>query len=530
MWRGPESIYQFKFNHIQVTSIRKLLLKLSLSSSLDVLEFDYKLLRLSCDAIVPSLTYLFNMSLQTGCVPTDWKYARVTPIYKGKGEHSDTSNFRPISVLSHIAKILEKEVQCQLVSYLIEHDFITLDQSAYRKFHSTSTCLHTSIDEWLQNIEDKLYTGVCFLDISKCFDTINHLILLDKLSKYGVKSIENLWFKSYLSDRFQIVKYNNKVSQALPINIGVPQGSTLGPLLFMLFVNDLPLHVHNGRCSMFADDTIIYCNDDSIDSLTFKLNACLQHVNQWYKANKLVLNISKSNSMIINSHISADDRDKFKIILDHKDINYVTHVKHLGIILDEELKFNYHVNELIKKISGKLAWLSRLRCIVPYNILELVYKTYILPLFDYACSVWGCTNMNINSLQRLQNRAARIITGNFDIINTRGIDLVKALKWQTINNRVEYFLNVLMYNCIHGTAPAYLCNSVVMSCETHDRSTRSGDTMSVAIPFRKSNVMEKSFIYRASVAWNKLPQKVQNSTSLPCFKVNLKKYYQTQNL
>ena len=430
----------------------------------------------------------------------------------------DPCNFRPISVLCHVSKIFEKVVQCQLVTFLVKHDFITLDQYAYRKFHSTTSCLHNTIDEWLQNIDDRLCTGICFLDISKCFDTIDHNILVSKMEKYGIRANELKWFKSYLRNRTQSVKHNNKLSKPMNVNIGVPQGSTLGPLLFTLFVNDLPIYISNGRCSMFADDTIVYCNDSNIANLNDKMNESLHEIYKWYSANRLVLNVSKSNSMLITPSNGFDDRNDFQMYLNGNPVKNVNYTKYLGVYIDDQLKFDYHVNELSKNISKKLAWLTRLRHIVPNNVLRLTYNTFIMPLFDYACSVWGCSRNNIYYIQRLQNRAARIICGNFDIVNTRGIDLVSSLGWQTIEQRINYFLGVTMYNCIHGTAPMYLCNSVVMACECNDRYTRLNDTMQVQVPCFKTDAFKRSFIYRSSVVWNNLPDHVQNANSLHQFK------------
>lgn len=520
--KGPDSIYDFNFVTINSATISKLLMTLNPNSSLDILDFDSKLLRLCANNICEPLTIIFNLSITTGVVPSDWKYSRVTPVYKGKGETTDSSNFRPISVLGHIAKIIEKEIQCQLVKYLVNHDFITLDQSAYREFHSTSTCLHNTIDEWLQNMDDKLYTGICFLDISKCFDTIDHNILLMKLQKYGVRNIELKFFASYLSGRTQSVKHKNVLSDPLNVDIGVPQGSTLGPLLFTLFVNDLPMYVKNGRCSMFADDTIIYCNEKIIDNLNDSFNSTLQGVIDWYKANRLVLNVSKSCSMIISPTSTDNNAVKFNPIIDGNQIDQVNCTKYLGVYIDNKLNFDVHINELTKNLSRKLAWLSRLRKIVPIDILKLCYTTYVMPIFDYACSVWGCTPSNINTIQRLQNRAARIITGNFDIVNIRGIDLVRELKWQTIEERINYFLNVLMYNCVYGQAPNNLCNSIVMACEANERNTRINETLQVNVPYCRTNTFKKSFIYRGSISWNKLPNSYHDSHSVASFKSKLK--------
>ena len=527
LWKGLDSIYDFKFNQIVSETIRKCLLTLSQNSSLDVLDFDSRLLRLSAFYIAESLTTIFNLSINTSIVPSDWKYARVTPMYKGKGDISNPSNFRPISVIGHISKIFEKEIQVQLITYLISKDFITLDQSAYRKFHSTTTCLHNTIDEWLQNMDDKLLTGICFLDISKCFDTIDHFILIDKLRRYGIRNIELEWFKSYITNRFQSVKHKNVLSKPLHVNMGVPQGSTLGPLLFTLFVNDFPMHINNGTCSMFADDTVVYCSDSNVTKLNDSVNDMLHNVNEWYKSNRLALNVNKSSAMIITPTVSKINSNMFQPVLDGDIISTVNSTKYLGIYIDDNLKFNLHVNELTKNLNRKLAWLSRLRKIVPLNVLNLCYNTYIMPLFDYTCTVWGCTPSNIKSIQRLQNRAARIMCGDFDIINTRGIDLVKQLGWQTIEERINYFLGVLMYNCIYGNAPINLCNSIVMACEANDRTTRINNTMQVLVPLSRTKKYKQSFIFRGSSVWNNLPETFHNAVSVTSFKTMVKRYCRT---
>ena len=520
LWKGPESVYKFKFCKVTENIICKLLRSMSNTSSLDILDFDCKLLKTANKVLAKSLTHIVNLSLSTGVVPNDWKIGRITPVYKGCGSYDDPVNYRPISVLGHIAKIVEKEVQLQLMSFLLNFQFITLDQFAYRKFHSTTNCLHATIDDWLQSIDDKQCTGVAFLDISKCFDTINHELLLKKLNKYGITDLEWSWFNSYLSNRSQCVSYNNKLSQLTDITIGVPQGSTLGPLLFVLFVNDLPMHINNGRCTMYADDTIIHTSHENAFCVEDKLNDVLFHVCEWYKSNKLVLNVKKSNTMLI---ANTSQVDNLNINLNGTRLDHVKCTKYLGVMLDDQLKFDVHVSELVKRISAKLSWLSRLRHIVPKPVLVLAYKSYIQPIFDYACTIWGCSNVNISTIQRLQNRAARIICSNFDIINVRGEDLVRQLNWQNVSQRIDYFLATQMYNCIHGNAPDYLCNSIVMECDTSDVNTRSSNTMNVQVPFCRTNNFKKSFIYRGSVVWNQLSSDVQESSTVMTFKANVKR-------
>ena len=212
----------------------------------------------------------------------EWKLARVTPVFKNNGDVDVMSNYRPVSVIGHIAKMVEQLVRSQLVRYLEEHSFITPDQSAYLKGHSTQTSLHRVIDDWLDNINEDQITGVCLLDISKCFDTINHSILLQKLSMYGIKHQELKWFSSYLDNRKQAVLCHNELSCFVDITCGVPQGSVLGPFLFLLFINDISQFTTDGcLTNLYADDSMIYASGDNILQVQQKLQQCVKNISSW---------------------------------------------------------------------------------------------------------------------------------------------------------------------------------------------------------------------------------------------------------
>ena len=397
LWKNPNCLYTFKFRKISVKDVYDQLVKLDSDSSLDILNMDCKLLKLGAEILAPSITSLFNSSVETGRIPNDWKYARVTPIYKGKGDKNMHGNYRPISVLCHISKILEREIQTQLMEYLTDHALVNIDQFAFLKSHSTQTCLHRLVDDWLEAMDDDEIIGACFLDIQKCFDTINHKLLLQKLAYYGINDNELQWFTNYLHERQQSVFCNGMLSKPEQIDIGVPQGSILGPILFLLYVNDLSQHIPNGSCNMYADDVAVYLSGTDIVDVKNSLQDCIDGAVAWHDANKLKVNVGKSNVMLIGSKnkICNDDGDRFQIVIDDEQLERVRSTRYLGVILDDLLNWNNQTHSVSASISYKLSILSRFSKTAPSSLLDIVYKTCIQPTIDYGCTIWGnCSNSN----------------------------------------------------------------------------------------------------------------------------------------
>ena len=229
----------------------------------------------------------------------------------------------------------------KFISYLIDHNFITIDQFAYLKNHSTQTCLHRLIDDILENINADEITGLCFLDIKKCFDSIDHNILLTKLQRYGIKGNELSWFRSYLHNRSQIVINNGKKSDKCFVNIGVPQGTILGPVLFLLYVNDLSNSVINANINIYADDVVIYCSSESLPDLSINLQNNINSVYDWYTNNKLILSVDKCSTMVISNKISSTI-ENFTLYLGTTPLSHVHEMKYLGLTIDDHLKWNSH--------------------------------------------------------------------------------------------------------------------------------------------------------------------------------------------
>ena len=293
-WSGSNCISRFAFSDVSIEFVTSQLRALEHSRNNHVLGFDCKLLCMCSDLIAPIITKFANASIHTKCFASDWKLSRVTPIYKGKGDANDKGNYRTISVIGHIAKNIEHEITNQVETCLETNNLLTSDQSAYRAQHSTQTALHKVVDDWLYNITDGLHTTVCSFDIRKCFDTFNHSILRNKTEKYGFHEDDIDLFSSYLSNRKQIVKCHNEISHMCDIDIGVLQGSVLGPILFILYVNDINQHVHTGAaCNLYADDTLVYCSANNVDTLRECTNTYIACIHQWYDLNKPVINTAK---------------------------------------------------------------------------------------------------------------------------------------------------------------------------------------------------------------------------------------------
>ena len=321
-------------------------------SNNDILGMDLVLLRKSAPYISISLANVINKSLRSGVFEQDWKNARVMPIYKDDGDINDENNYRPISAIGHIAKMIESLVSYQIIDFLEDHSFISMDQSAYLKRHSTQTSLHRIIDDWLENVNDGAITSACLLDISKCFDSINHTILLKKLEMYGITSTELKWFSIYLNKRKQVVRFHQETSEFCYITCGVPQGSVLGPILFLLFINDISNFAVEGCVlNMYADDVIIYTSTTSKDELACRLQVCIDNISNWYSMNKLCINKKKANVMVIwrKWQLKSVNLDDFAMSVDSDKLFLARQAKYFGLWVRNDLSWDDHILELCRK-------------------------------------------------------------------------------------------------------------------------------------------------------------------------------------
>lgn len=505
---------EFQFRPTSTNEVFSLLNKLKKSKAVGLDKISSRLIRECADLICKPLCYIFNQSLNVGVFPDDWKCARVTPLFK-QGERDDLNNYRPISVIPVIAKVFERIVYNQLYAYLTKHNVICKCQSGFRSIHSTVTALLGATDTWAYNIDRGKINAVVFLDLKKAFDTVNHEILLSKLNNYGIHGISYNWFKSYLDNRTQKCSINGSLSKTCSLSCGVPQGTILGPLLFLLYINDLPNCLTNCVPWMYADDTHLTYAGDNTGDIESSLNHDLENVKKWLIANKLTLNMTKTEFMLIGSRQRLYALTNPPIPeINGAPITQVSVAKSLGVLIDNNLNWSSHVDKLTKKVASGIGALKRIRHLVPQTTLRSIYHALLQPHFDYCNVVWGNCGITLHDkLQKLQNRAARVLTfSNFD---ANASELFKILGWKNLVSQQQIALATMVYKCLQGLAPEYLCSKFTNRESVY--SLRDSERK-LNVPFPRTNYYRNSFSYRGATVWNSLPLKARQAESLGLFK------------
>ena len=370
----------------------------------------YRILLLLKNEISKQLAELFNLSFMTGVFSLVLKTAKVVPVFK-KDSKLDYSNYRPISLLSNVEKILEKLMYNRLYTFLNSNNIIYSLQFGFRQQYSTSQAL-VNITENIRKALDGGNIGCgIFVDLQKAFDTVDHQILLTKLNHYGICGVSNDWFKSYLSNRNQYVSINGFDSGLAAINCGVPQGSVLGPLLFILYINDLNHTIKFCKVYLFADDTNLLCMSNSIKKLNKLVNADIKHLVHWLNANKISLNVKKTEMVIFKSKQKKFEGD-LKIKLCGKRLYPSESVKYLGVKIDTNLNWEHHVNDLSIKLNRANALLFKMRKFVSLKILRSIYFAIFDSYLSYCCLVWAQNSSTIQRIVILQKKAVELLIFN----------------------------------------------------------------------------------------------------------------------
>ena len=321
-------------------------------------------------------------------------------------------------MLPFLSRAFEKLIYNQLYDYRDKNRLLFSKQSGFRSLHSVVTCLLNCMNDWYINMDKGEYTAMVFIYLNKAFDTVDHEILLRKLTKYGIIDFENTWFASYLENRMQFCRVNGAPSNLDRINCGVPQGSCLGPLLFLIYINDLPFSLQNSQVTMFADDTTISHSSNNIDDLNDNLSRDLNYLKQWLRGNKLSLNVIKTQAMVAGSRPSLKKISEGKIqspslAIGDSQIEIFEKTKYLGIQLDQHLVWDEHTRFLRAKVSCAIGFLKYAKKVLSQETLSQIDRGMVEPHFRYCCSVLGSSGESRRlTLHKLQNRAARIVTNS----------------------------------------------------------------------------------------------------------------------
>jgi hypothetical protein len=505
----------FNFEPITDSDVEKVLKNLDSNKAAGLDNLPAWILKESRNEISPQLRHIFNLSINSGTFIDKWKMARVTPIHKG-GSKSDLNNYRPISILPLVSKVFEKIVFKQLYNYIMTNQLLLKDQFGFRPGHSTATCLISQINEWLQNIDNGQVNGIIQVDLRKAFDTVNHEILATKLSALGIHGLALNFFKSYLNNRVQKCQVNNILTSATMLTHGVPQGSVLGPLLFLIYINDLPACLQHTNACLYADDTQFYTSCVDVDELSNKLNLDLASLDDWLRANKLNLHADKTKLMFIGTRQRLVDTSAEKILINNNEIHPSDQMKSLGIIIDKNLNWNGHTDLIISKVKSGLGALRRAKPFVSKDTLKQIYNALIEPHFDYCAEVWGDLNKGLSDkLQKLQNRAARIITGeSYDV---RSSDVLKSLGWHPLHTRRDLILASLVYKCFHRQVPVSLQN-VFTQLSSFTKYNLRGSNLNLHMKRFDTEYGKRSLAYRGAKLWNSLSLSTKAMPSIKTFK------------
>jgi hypothetical protein len=460
--------------------------------------------------IAVPIAYIINLSLRSGRVPNDWKIAEVIPLHKS-GCKDDPNNYRPISILPVLSKILEKAVHKQLMAYLEQNDLLSENQFGYRKNRSTEIATTLFADTIRKAGDDGLLTGAVFLDLSKAFDTLGHDQLLLKLKSYGIKGLALHWFTDYLFQRSQVVKLGQELSEPCPLVCGVPQGSILGPVLFLLFFNDFEDCLSKCKFFQFADDTVIYVTSKYVSDIEKALNTDLSAISTYLKTNDLVINLKKgkTESMLFGtakriSTVQPECRE-LKLLCNDIPINSTTSYTYLGTILDQNLVLNLDFDSKYKRASSKLGVLRKLMSLLTLDAARLVYECVFISALKHNCIV----HLNLNKTQTEKLRS----------LERRANTLLKA-KTTPIANTFNKQAVLTVRKCLDkAIAP---CFQNYFCFRQHRLNTRNNN-ISITLPRVKLELARGSFYFMGAQLYNTLPKDIRESKT--AFKEQVKLFF-----
>ena len=458
--------------------------------------------------IAPIVMVIFEKSLETGTVPLDWTKANVCPIFK-KGDNSNPANYRPISLTCILCKVLEHIVASNICKHFSENNILYDLQHGFRDERSCETQLLQLIEDISRNLDQGLQSDLILLDFSKAFDKVNHVKLLHKLHQHGIQNKTLAWIKSFLIDRSQSVVLDGHISSIERVTSGVPQGSVLGPILFLLYINDLPNNIKS-KVRLFADDTAVYLTIRSNDDSKI-LQGDLEQLQVWEKTWDMEFNPSKCEVL----HITKSQKPILnKYVLHGEILKPTTNAKYLGVTITNNLSWNTHIENISKKANRTLGFIKRNIKTKHQGIRATAYNTLVRPQLEYASCVWSPhTQSNVHTLERVQRRAARWVSDDYSR-HSSVTEMYSQLNWNTLESRRLHTRLFMFYKIIHHKVavplPPYILHPV--------RPTRNVHPHSFIQLQPRSDTYKFSFFPATIIYWNNLPPDIASIQDSSAFK------------
>jgi len=458
--------------------------------------------------IANPLCKVFQASLDEGVLPDDWKVAHIIPLYK-KGDSQRTSQYRPVSVTPIICKVLERVIRVQLLNYLMENNIIPKCQHGFLPRKSTVSNLLECLDDWTSNFDKGISTDIIYLDYSKCFDKVCHSKLLYKLSKYGVDGSAFQWLQNFLTNRVQHVKINGTISPPVAVESGVPQGTVLGPLLFLCFSADLQNVVQFSRLSIYADDTKLYKGVQNVNDC-HELQEDLNRVLAWAECWQMELNPEKTKLLTI-----GNNKFNYDYVLKGNTVDRVSHMNDVGVMVQSDLKFSKHCSTVIKKAYFVIKNIFNTFKYHNYDFYLRMYTCYVRPILEYGSQVWcPLLKTNIDKIERVQKYYTRCILKSFPPLSY--MERLEFLKLQSLEERRFNADLILFYKKIN-------CH---ISIDVEDSycfvRTPRGHPLHMFKYYCRTDKRKHYWTQRIVNFWNGLHQEIVSSTSVLSFKKKLK--------
>ena len=517
--------HKFRPQPVDVNTVILTFKELHKTNSFGSDAISYRYLKDALPVLCFYITVIVNTSIITGSFPKLWKHPYVVPVFKS-GDKDEVGNYRPISLLSIVSKILEKIVATQLMNFLETNKLLANSQHGFRSNLSTETALMKVNEHIYNNIDIQKVSLLLLLDLSKAFDSVCHETLLRKCNQLH---IDEFWFSDYLSGRIQSVKIGTNISSPRSVKFGVPQGSILGPILFLIYINDMSDVLKEYFLVQYADDTqiIISGNISDIDDLINRAEIALSVAKNYFQSNGLNVNEKKTQAIFIGSRqFISRIPPNVRIFFGQTPIIPSQSIKNLGIHMDQYMLYDHHISSIVKKTYGVLLFLNRIQDKFDKKSRIIIVQSLALSIINYCSRIWGTTTREqLDRVQKVQNFAAKVAFGGarkYDHVTP----IFKDLQWMDVKSKITFDICTFTFKVISNMLPDWLFSFPSVG-EVQERPTRQANCL--AIKRTKTNLASRAITIKGPKEWNNLPINIRNAASVKGFKNNLRKHILENN-